>query len=632
MNKSGISRKDFISGALASLGLGALARRPIFAVEGGTDFGEPELVIGVVTDTHFQGDYVPGRGFWKMRSHDSPWYQDGPFWKALKYFQHNNVDAVMHCGDFADCGVWREMIFHSDAWKEVFGEYSTIDGTPTGKKVDKLFVLGHPDASGGEKKFPTTPPYGVLDHLAPKANPDESRFSYWGPEWVEYLRARDSWDDLWGEPYRDHWHKTLTGRQTGKKYHFFGCYRPDYHSAADNSEDYRHLHDMQANLIERARTDPSYTDATYGQMYDPEFDTKPFFMLMHAWPHGNKAGNLLAQYRNGITFYGHGHYNLIGTPFSFEGSNAQQKAFCVKAGMMKRNYSTLSEVNANLGGGFGDGRASGAGTVNMNHGWLLKIYSGHIVLHPVDFSCFFPGDSNNRTAKTRPSLHDHHCAPLGADFVLPIRFDYTPQTHPLSSANYRQTVIANGAPQFSPGAKLSLRYEADAAVLTIPRAAGNISIDHTGCFESDGIVTGTRVLGYNVEVAGATVYRSSVYAKGCHGGIGENIEDNAGITEFRIPLDKMPGGSVKISVWPRSPWGTRGKPISLFIQKSVSVSLEKSVPNVNRNARFVLTNGAHLPQDTKISVDPVPWVERVVVEDGEIVAYTRPVGSTVGVK
>ena len=625
MNTSGISRKDFLSGALASIGLGALAGRPIFAVESGTDFGEPDLVIGVVTDTHMQGDWHNStKGFWKTH------YQDGPFWKALKYFQHNDVDAVMHCGDFADCGYWKEIIFHADVWKEVFGENSTIDGTPTGKKVEKLFVLGNHDLSGAPKKDSINPPYGVRDHLAPKVNPDESRYSYWGPDWVEYLRMRDSWEDLWGENYKDHWHKILTGRQTGKRYHFFGCYRPDYHN--NTTEDYNHLHDMQVNLIERARNDRSYSDEVYGQMYDPEFDTKPFFMLMHAWPHDKKASRLLAPYRNGITFYGHGHYNLIGTPFSFEGPDSQQKAFCVKAGVMKRDYSTLDEFDVNLAGGFGDGRANGHGTVNMNHGWLLKVYPNCIVLHPVDFSCFFPGDSNNRTDKTRPSFQDHHCAPLGADFVLPIKFDYTPQSHPLSAANYLETVKANGAPQFSPGAELSIRYEPDAAVLTIPRADGNISIDHVGCYESDGIVTGTRALGFNVEVAGASVYRSSVFASGCYGGIGENVEANAGVTEFRIPFDRLPHGSLTIRVWPRSPWGTRGRPLTLSAQKCVRVSLEKAMPDVSRGERFVLTNGAHLPQNAKVVTDLTPWVDRVAVENGEIVAYTRPVGSTVGIK
>ncbi|MCR5752705.1 MAG: metallophosphoesterase [Kiritimatiellae bacterium] len=586
MNSSGISRKDFLGGVLASMGFGALAGRPIFAVAGGTDFGTPNLVFGVVADTHMQSDGNRKGGFWKNKDKPQAWYQDGPFWKALQYFKQNKVDAVMHCGDLADCGRWREIEFHADVWDEVFGHDSIIDrGTPDEKKVEKLFVLGNHDEY--EKK---------------ERKPDDIVFDY-----LFKASGKGGWRDIWGEDYSHSWHKVIKG------YHFFGClYYYDQMGVYGP---------QMVNLIQRTRNDPTYAK------YDANFGSKPFFSVVHA-PLSDGHCNQMAACGNGICFHGHGHYNLTDKNgvFSLHGNG---KIVSVLGGMMKRNYGGLVN-NPGFAKGWGNGIAQGDGDTafEMDHGWLVKVYDDKVVLHPVDFTCIFNSDRNRRTVKDADHVYaDHDFAPLGPDYVVSLEnWNDASAAHPCSYANRVHAEEMAGPPQFREGAKLSARFDANAARLYIPLADANVTLN------ADGTMTGTRAVGYNVEVsASGGTYRSSVWGKDNFVGVGQ--EANEGETVFSIPYDELPsGGHVTFRVWPRSSLGSRGAPIEGTFERSIVVSLEKTVPNVNRNARFVLTNGANLPPDTKLSVDPVPWVDRVVVEDGEIVAYTRPVGSTVGVK
>jgi predicted phosphodiesterase len=66
------------------------------------------------------------------------------FAAALEYFKKQNVDAVVHCGDFAHRGQVEEMRFHADVWRRVFPK----NLAPDGHKVEKLFVTGNHDTEG----------------------------------------------------------------------------------------------------------------------------------------------------------------------------------------------------------------------------------------------------------------------------------------------------------------------------------------------------------------------------------------------------------------------------------------------------------------------------------------------------
>ena len=139
-----VNRRDFIGGTLASLGFSALPGGLIFAAPPGWKHGgRPNLVFGVVSDTHLR-TANKGNGIganWPVKY----------FAAALEYFKAQGVDAVVHCGDFAHRGQVREMEFHARAWGKVFGK----SGGPV-----KLFVTGNHDADGAtygdfvEKRYP----------------------------------------------------------------------------------------------------------------------------------------------------------------------------------------------------------------------------------------------------------------------------------------------------------------------------------------------------------------------------------------------------------------------------------------------------------------------------------------------
>ena len=180
-----MTRREFLKGALAALGFAALPGGIAFAAPAGwKPSGRPNLVFGVVSDTHIRTDWSGEKPSWR--------FPIKYFRSALEYFKAANVDAVVHCGDFAHRGMAASIQFHADAWREVFGKH----GGPV-----KLFVSGNHDIIGGN--------YG---NFASQLFKDETLRN-------EHLFCHDSaakWEKIWGEPYEPLWHKEVKG------YHFFG--------------------------------------------------------------------------------------------------------------------------------------------------------------------------------------------------------------------------------------------------------------------------------------------------------------------------------------------------------------------------------------------------------------------------
>ncbi len=606
MNTTDISRKDFLSGALASLGLGFLGGRSLFAVPPGwTPQGALKLTFGIVSDTHIR----------RPRNDEGVYY----FWQGLTdkhlrnafaYFKRENVDAVMHCGDWADRGSVKEIEAHKTAWDDIF----TPNGTINGKKVETLFVTGNHDFFQEDK---WTLPENMISLPRQDANGNMV-------DGVKYHMER-----IWGETYEDVWHKIING------YHFFGYgYRSEETMATyegDGKEyDLLTINGLRmAELIRRTREDPTY------EKYDQNFDSRPFFTTTHIRPirynrHvplaiSNALGAAEGEFRKGLFFFGHGHRSIADWPAIewLGGTSCYPAIQCTTLAADKLAYFPKWPRAKTTGGegntpvfaqGFGDGTADGENDI-ANHGMLVKVYTDAIVIHRVDFSCDVFGTDSNL---------DHHCSSLGPDWVLPLE-DVNPggqSDHPFTRNNLTEVI---GAPEFRGNAELGVYWEEESVRIVIPKADGNLFGN-----EADGY-SGSRVYGYNVEVLGTGgVLRRNVYADGYNLGIG--YEPNGGVTTVVINYSELPkGNDLTFRVWPCSSLATRGKPIDRT-EKCIRVCVTKSVPNVGRDARFVLTDGANLADDAKIVPECPPWVKRVCVEDGEIVAYTRPIGATVNVK
>ena len=246
----GLSRLDFLKGALSALGLGAIGGGRIFAAPPGwKPPANANLTFGVVSDTHLRTSNA-GKGL------GANW-PDKYFVAALTYFREQNVDAVMHCGDLAHRGQVRELEFHARAWNRVFPK----NRAPDGHEVVKLFVNGNHDVDGA----------GYGDFVA-KRYPDPA-------ERAKHVLATDMaahWQRIWGEPYEEVWHKEVKG------YHFFGRhYGPSEMKTASLVKEY-------------AKKD--------GIAKGP----KPFFLCSHIRPH-SKLNKALRPYRNAVYFFGHWH-------------------------------------------------------------------------------------------------------------------------------------------------------------------------------------------------------------------------------------------------------------------------------------------------------------------------------------
>ena len=242
------SRRDFFSGASAF----ALCAGRLFAVPPGwKPSKKPILVLGVISDTHMRTMPTSGRIDWE--------WSDRYLVKALTHFRDENVDAVIHCGDFAHLGQVEEMQAHADAWNKAFPN----NRAPAGHEVVKLFVSGNHELNGST--------YGGKGMFVRRLYPDPE-------ERARHVLASDmagNWERIWGEKYEPVWHKVVKG------FHFFG---------------------MQWGVDDAAMAD--LVDGTTG--CEPP---RPFFVLRHDYP----PSTLLARMKrhpNAVGLFGHLHYSI----------------------------------------------------------------------------------------------------------------------------------------------------------------------------------------------------------------------------------------------------------------------------------------------------------------------------------
>ncbi len=242
------TRREFLKESLSALGFLALPGGWLFASPPGwKPKGKPNLVFGVISDTHLR-TAVKGNG------HGAHW-PDKYLVSALRYFKEQKVDAIVHCGDMAHRGQTREMEFHAEAWKRVFGG---VENGPV-----KLLVTGNHDVDGS----------GYGDFVKNRY-PDPA-------ERAKYVLATDmaaNWERVWGEAYEPVWHKEVKG------YHFFGRHW---------NVDYKDF----AGLV-----NSSAAQCGLGE------GTRPYFVLQHRRPYA-ELRKALSAHGNAVSFFGHNHWS-----------------------------------------------------------------------------------------------------------------------------------------------------------------------------------------------------------------------------------------------------------------------------------------------------------------------------------
>ena len=252
-----VSRLGFIKGFLASMGLGTLGGGCLFAAPPG--WAPPKnanLVFGVVSDTHLRTRYGssgrPGRR-WPHKY----------FAAALAYFREQNVDAVVHCGDFAHRGQVEEMRFHAGVWNRIFPK----NRAPDGHEVVKLFVTGNHDTDGA----------GYGSFVKNKYPDPAVRAKH-----VLQTDMAVNWERIWGEKYEPVWHKEVKG------YHFFGRH-------------YKETKEELVSCLKRHAADLSVSKAK----------GRPCFYMQHTRPLWD-VRRLLRHLCRGcvpVSFFGHNHWS-----------------------------------------------------------------------------------------------------------------------------------------------------------------------------------------------------------------------------------------------------------------------------------------------------------------------------------
>ena len=184
-----MNRREFVQGGLAALGFLALPGGLWAAPAGWKPKRKPNLVFGVLSDTHMRTHY-DGVSFYE---HYEIRMDDTPLKAALEYFKRAKVDAVVHCGDLTDRGIIRTMELYKAAWDQVFTE---------NPKPVHLYSTGNHDVDGGD--------YGWPKAITRSKDPAVYRKICLEPN------LKSAMERIWGEPYDDIWHKVVKG------YHFFG--------------------------------------------------------------------------------------------------------------------------------------------------------------------------------------------------------------------------------------------------------------------------------------------------------------------------------------------------------------------------------------------------------------------------
>ena len=545
-----MKRIDFLKGAVASLGCGAL----------GCTFGfpqsddlcnnpKPNLVFGVISDTHLRT--------LKSRPPPRPWWPDTFLRTALGYFRAANVDAVVHCGDMANYGEVEAMQMHANVWNEIFPN----SRAPDGHVVEKLFVTGNHDAEGENAN----------KHV---------RELYSDPA----IRAREglsadmagNWERIWGEPYEDVWHKVVKG------YDFFGA-----HWKVDRM---RMMKLVKKTLLGKAADAQGIpqpqavreADALAGVRVPP----KPFFLLTHSRLLPPERNAISAYKDRALAFFGHNHESSTNWNTIFYEPNTFPRIQVPPCISPDWDLKFRGEANVTKFPLLGKEKAG-----RCRQGFLVEVYDDKIVIKRREFA---EGGS------------------LGPDWILPLweckvesvkckveRMTSSggarlSRPHPFEKEELKKII---GCPQFKAGAKLALTgltgltglsgalpqtpnpnnlvnpvknfSEASSLCVRIPLADGNPD---------------SRVYAYEVEVVGRaapcppqrsrgdrpTKLVKATYAAGCNMGIGH--ETDGGVTTLLISADELPpGDELTVAVRPLSSLGTSGSPLVAKVRRNSAV-------------------------------------------------------------
>ena len=487
-----VSRRSFLGGMAA---FGVLQGCRSLAVPSGTvSMGAPNLKLGVLSDIHVHE--------WGMENYlPTISYDVQTFVHALESFRDEEVDGVVIAGDLADYGMISEMEAVARAWELVFPD----SRLPSGRKVEKLFVMGNHDWEGFVYRD-----YGKRLH----PDPDDLRRA------ALQFNLKAAWERIWKEPFSPVWTKTVRG------YAFVGAHWMDFRGG-----DFEKVSFAGAPEAIRAA----------GRAADPN---RPFFYIQHPQPRGTNYGEkcwghdrgdvtaALSEFPNAFAISGHSHYPLTDDRAIWQGAftSLQMSSLRYSAVFCEdMDERTLEDAKS-----FGpDAAALDAkkllpryATTDGRHGSLLRVYDDRIEITRRDFLSF---------------------ESLGDDWILP----FPPQGG--KPYAYGRQAARETAPDFDSAAQLFFLSE---------RRPDRSGVGHDALvvrFPSRTAAGASRAQRFEVEIHAddRLLVRKFVTPQGFNRAVARQPQ----MTECPFDRKALSKGPLLVRVTPVAAFGTRGRPL-----------------------------------------------------------------------
>ena len=290
-----LTRRAFFGQATAAT---VLAAAGCFPKDGGDG---PKLKVGVLSDIHLlvQKD--------SMKS--DVWFE-----KALRWYDERKADAVLLCGDIADCGLVSELEYAAEIWYRVFPGNRRSDGEP----IARLFHFGDHDYAGYAHKYP----------WAAKCSKD--------PDAPNHALVNEDVVEIWDRLFHEKWEPIQVKNVKG--YTFVLAHHP---------------HNMEKGTVI-----PGLAEALAAANPDP---TKPFFYSMHRPVYGtlpecdpkslenDPNHKALAKYPNVMAFFGHCHRNCADELSLWQGEytavHVPSTSYCCTRGGRENSFSCGNQAD-----------------------------------------------------------------------------------------------------------------------------------------------------------------------------------------------------------------------------------------------------------------------------------------------
>ena len=450
----------------------------------------PRLKVGVIADIHL------------LTANDHHWHSDETYEKALRFFDGKGVDAVLLCGDIADCGLVAELELAADIWNKVFSQGKRRDGG----RVQPLFIMGDHDLGGFAHKY-----YWAREC---SRSPDE----------VSHVIVKEDFAAHWKRIFGEEWKPIQV--KTVKGYTFVLAHHPanvEDNALAGSDSPGTAIPGLAEALA--AANIPTNKPFFYAQ-HRPIYGTMPDFSNVSLEKDPNYMA--LAAYPNAMAFFGHTHRNCADERSLWQGAFTSINCGCARGFAFtfpgRENGHAVTDMKAKT-----VFQMPPIDIKRIRQGMLMEVFGDRVVFHRREF------------------VYDQV---LGPDWVVPLGkgaarpYEFEPRRR------------ASRPPQFAAGASVAVVERPDGrnrkgeacaqVVVSFPSAKGERVFDYEVSAE-------VRIADFTRTVASKRVFSPDAFL---------GVAQDAGKVTCVFAKSELPlGREICFAVRPFNCWGKAGEPI-----------------------------------------------------------------------